>query len=99
MKQNIGSLAGGACLLVLSTGLAFAADPHSSGTTGQPSQSCQNPLTAVTPGNAASASGSAYNPSGTAGNVYAGNQPQSQKNPTSVSQYDVACFQNSQQVP
>ena len=77
--------------LVLSVpALALAASP---GTGGQPSQSCQNPNTSTTPGNASSAPGSAFNPSGTAGGVYAGNQPQSQKNPKSVSQYDVACFQ------
>ena len=30
---------------------------------------------------------------GTAGTVYAGEQPQNSNNPKSVSQYDVACFQ------
>jgi hypothetical protein len=76
----------------------LAGDPHSGGTTGQPNQSCENPGTMVTPGNAASARGSAFNPNGVAGAVYA--------NPTSrggvssgnshvVSQYDVACFQQS----
>jgi hypothetical protein len=40
----------------------------------------------------------APNPSGfnSATNVYAGSQPQNSKNPTSVSQYDVACYQVSQ---
>jgi hypothetical protein len=57
----------------------------------QPNQSCQaQPLT---PGNASSAPGSAFNPSGVAGIHYAGQQPQNSVNPTSVSQYDVACFQ------
>jgi hypothetical protein len=42
-----------------------------------------------------SAPGSAFNPDGTAGTKYAGTQPQNSKNPKSVSQYDVACFQNS----
>jgi hypothetical protein len=63
----------------------------STGTPGQPSQSCQ--LTTVTPGRAASAPGSAFNPAGQAGSVYAGTQPQNSNNPMSVSQYDVACFQ------
>lgn len=63
----------------------------SSGTAGQPNQSCQ--VTTVTPGNAASAPGSAFNPNGQAGSVYAGTQPQNSRNPNSVSQYDVACFQ------
>jgi hypothetical protein len=65
-------------------------------TTGQPSQSCQNSLSypANTPGNSFSAPGSAFNPTGTAGGVYAG-QPNSgslnANNPKTVSQYDVAC--------
>ena len=83
-----------AALAVAGGASAFAANP---GTQGQPSQSCQNPDTSTTPGNASTASGSAFNPNGTAGGVYAGNQSQSQKNPNRVSQYDVACFQNSQQ--
>ncbi len=58
-------------------------------TTGQPSQNCQS--LGNTPGSAASAPGSAFNQSGTAGGVYAGNQPQSSGNTASVSQYDVAC--------
>ena len=62
------------------------------GNTGQPNQSCQ--VTLVTPGHAASAPGSAFNPGGKAGTVYAGTQPQNSNNPNSVSQYDVACFQN-----
>ena len=58
---------------------------------GQPNQSCQ--VSTVTPGHAASAPGSAFNPGGTAGMVYAGQQPQNSGNPMAVSQYDVACFQ------
>ncbi len=58
---------------------------------GQPNQSCQVSL--VTPGNSASALGSAFNPDGIAGTVYAGTQPQNSVNPLSVSQYDVACYQ------
>jgi len=70
---------------------ASAAFADSTGTTGQPNQSCQNQPS--TPGNAATAPGSAFNTSGVAGSHYAGTQPQNSKNPTSVSQYDVACFQ------
>ncbi|MEU5938961.1 hypothetical protein ABZ807_07180 [Micromonospora sp. NPDC047548] len=40
-----------------------------------------------------SARGSAFNPDGIAGMHYAGEQPQNSKNPKSVAQYDVACFQ------
>jgi hypothetical protein len=69
---------------------ALAADPHS-GTTGQPNQSCQ--AQPATPGDSASAPGSAFNTGGVAGTHYAGTQPQNSNNPNSVSQYDVACFQ------
>ncbi len=76
-------------VLVVPITTAFAASP---GTQGQPNQSCQVSL--VTPGNAATAPGSAFNPGGTAGGVYAGQQAQNSNNTHSVSQYDVACFQN-----
>jgi hypothetical protein len=75
-------------VLALPFSTVFAA---STGNTGQPNQSCQaQPLT---PGQSASAPGSAFNPDGKAGTVYAGTQPQNSNNPMSVSQYDVACFQ------
>ncbi len=78
-------------LLALPLSTVFAA---STGNMGQPNQSCQQqPLT---PGNSASASGSAFNTDGKAGTVYAGTQPQNSNNPMAVSQYDVACFQVSQ---
>ena len=83
-------------ILTLSTLLIFA--PLSTvfassapGFSGQPNQSCET--AGVRPGHAASAPGSAFNPNGVAGSVYAGEQPQNSVNPKSVSQYDVACFQ------
>jgi hypothetical protein len=72
------------------TGIAYGA---SSGTPGQPNQSCGSATAPNTPGNSVNAPGSAFNPSGVAGSVYAGQQPQNSVNPHSVSQYDVACFQ------
>ena len=78
-------------VLALPLGTVFAA---STGNTGQPNQSCQEQP--MTPGHSASAPGSAFNTAGKAGTVYAGTQPQNSKNPMSVSQYDVACFQVSQ---
>ncbi len=71
-----------AVFLIVPLSVAFA---------GQPNQSCQSQP--QTPGNSASAPGSAFNTSGTAGTVYAGQQPQNSSNPKSVSQYDVACYQ------
>jgi hypothetical protein len=79
-------------LTVALAGTALAADPHSGGGTGQPNQSCQ--VTTTTPGQAASAMGSAFNPGGVAGGVYAGTQSQNTINQHTFSQYDVACFQN-----
>jgi hypothetical protein len=77
---------------------ALAGRGNPSGT-GQPNQSCQ--VTMVTPGHAMSAGGSAFNPNGVSGAVYA--------NPTSrggiasgnshvVAQYDVACYHQTQRV-
>lgn len=79
-----------ACSAVAIPATAFAASP---GTTGQPDQSCGSATAPNTPGNAVSAPGSAFNPNGHAGTVYAGQQPNNSHNPKSVSQYDVACFQ------
>jgi hypothetical protein len=78
-------------VLALPLSTVFAASP---GTMGQPNQSCEEQPS--TPGHAANAPGSAFNPDGKAPTVYAGTQPQNSNNPKSVSQYDVACFQVSQ---
>src|SRR5512146_2975937 len=78
--------------LLVPLGTALAASNPSG--TGQPNQSCED--AGVTPGQASGAPGSAFNPNGVAGTVYAGEQPQNSNNPHSVSQYDVACFQVSQ---
>jgi len=74
-----------------SVGAAHTAQPKTLGPsrTGQPNQSCET--TPNTPGNAASAPGSAFNPLGRAGSVYAGEQTQNSRNTASVSQYDAAC--------
>jgi hypothetical protein len=82
-----------AVLLLLVANAALASSP---GTQGQPSKTCGDPNATMTPGNAVNAPGSAFNPDGKAGTVYAGTQPQNSNNPKSVSQYDVACFQNTQ---
>jgi hypothetical protein len=90
-----------ACVLLFGlVGIAFAAR---TGNHGQPSQSCEDPATSTTPGNAGNPSntGSPFSPNGTSGGVYAngpgtGGPNGAITNPTAVSQYDVACFQNSQ---
>src|SRR6266852_3899814 len=93
MKHLVAHMTVCVSLLLASTGVTFAANPHSGRSTGQPSQSCGSMTAPSTPGKAISAPGSAFNPSGKAGTVYAGQQPQNSKNPKSVAQYDVACFQ------
>lgn len=75
-----------------SAATAWAANP---GTTGQPNQTCGSADAPDTPGAASAARGSAFNPDGVSGGVYAGEQPQNSGNPMAVSQYDVACFQTS----
>ena len=85
-------------LLVIGAGSAFAASNPSG--TGQPSQTCLSGTAPMEPGQAASAPGSAFNETGPgiAGTVYAGNGVSATRAGSShaVSQYDVACFQVSQ---
>ena len=57
--------------------------------TGQPGQDCES--LGNQPGNSMSAPGSAFNPDGKSGSVYAGEQTRNSRNTASVSQYDVAC--------
>jgi|GEM_PF-817035 len=87
----------GVILFAVPVATVFALNVHSvTGMTGQPSQTIGSVQTgSVTPGHASSAPGSAFNPDGNAGTHYAGTQPQNSNNPKSVSQYDVAGFQQS----
>ena len=60
--------------------------------TGQPMQSCEDLIASgagSAPGQAAENGHSAFG--GTAGDKYAGSQPQNSRNTASVSQYDTAC--------
>jgi hypothetical protein len=80
-------------LLGTSTVSALAATP-TTGQPGAPNHTC-GPANTITPGAAVSAPGSAFNPTGQAGNVYAGNPgtaSATHSNSTvAVSQYDTAC--------
>lgn len=69
-----------------------SAAPTAHHATGQPGAECGSASAPNTPGRAASAPGSAFNPEGRAGQVHAGEQPQNSRNPVSVSQYDTACL-------
>jgi hypothetical protein len=68
--------------------------PLSAALAAQPGVECDE--FAQSPGHAQYAPGSAFNPDGQAGTVYAGEQPQNSNNVHSVSQYDVACEKVSQ---
>ena len=99
MKHLVMPLMLGVSMLTTSTGLA--ADVHRvTGTQGQPNQTIGTPQTgSVTPGNTINSPGSAFNPNGNADTRYAGAQTQNSNNPKSVSQYDVAGFQQSHKPP
>ena len=88
-----------AALFGVGAGSALAASNPSG--TGQPSQTCvDTPQAQMEPGRAAAAPGSAFNETGpgVAGTVYAGNGANTgtPANAAAVSQYDVACYQVTQ---
>lgn len=96
MKTLITTVALGGCLLLHSAGFVFAANPHNAGSNGPPSKECLEEDATIEPGHAASSPGSTFNEldPGTGNAAYnAVGAP---------SQYDVACFQQTQrprQVP
>ena len=73
---------------------AFALETPTTGQPGAPTNTC-GALNPITPGAAASAQGSPFNPTGQAGNVYAGNPSTASlansNSAATVSQYDTAC--------
>ena len=89
----------GACLVIFSPGVASAA-PNPAGT-GQPGQTCQNfvvPGTTTqlfTPGQSASSTGSVFNEPGF-GSPSGGTGGAAYNAAGAPSQYDVACFQQTQ---
>ncbi len=103
MRQIVAGIAIGAAILLPST-LALGANVHlSTGSTGQPSQTCGQTTGPATPGGTATQNspGSAFNGGGVADSVYAGTPTQISRsggnaNGAAVAQYDVACFQVNQ---
>jgi hypothetical protein len=97
MKHALVTVLAGALFAIAAAGAFATANPSGHG---QPSQTCLTSTALMEPGNAATASGSAFNESGPgiAGTVYAGNGQtlNTPANGAAVSQYDVACFQVSQ---
>ncbi len=104
----------GITVAVLAAALAFPlatpafADqsPNGPGQPGAPNTTCDSIVNGISlnpPTGAANAGGSPFNPSGQAGNVYAGNPGTASlansNSDEAVSQYDVACFQVSQPHP
>jgi hypothetical protein len=102
MKAKILMLGAAATALVPAYAFASTGSGHNSPSAqsqtqtpvaqGQPDQDCEELIASgegSDPGNSASSGHSAFG--GSAGDVYAGSQPQNSKNPASVSQYDVAC--------
>jgi hypothetical protein len=87
MRKRVAVLLVGA-VCVLAPGVAAAASNPSG--SGQPSQECGEEKALVSP--PGFDSGGFAN----AETHYAGSAPQNSKNPKSVSQYDVACYQFSQ---
>jgi hypothetical protein len=82
-------------LLLTLSGTVFATtSPNGPGQPGAPNTTCQQFTT--TPGNSMAAN-SPFNPNGQSGTVYAGNPGTASlahsNSPHAVSQYDVACFQ------
>jgi hypothetical protein len=77
--------------------------PNGPGQPGAPGTTCGSSNATSTPGNSANANGSPFNPNGEAGTVYAGNpgtaSSEHANSVHAVSQYDIACFQNSQPHP
>jgi hypothetical protein len=117
MKYVIAVLTVGACLLLPSAGVVFAADPHPSTTTGTGQPGTNNgiscggtigtgPLTGTVitgaPAGGTQGNVSPFNTfDPTRAPVYAGNSgnggfDKGVGSPNSISQYDVACFQQSQ---
>ena len=74
-------------LLLGTSGAAFAANPHTAGTSGPPNMECED-FSGFTPGNSMASPGAAFNPDGTGHNAY--------DSAGAPSQYDVACFQQAQ---
>ncbi|HLX89427.1 MAG TPA: hypothetical protein VKR22_13350 [Acidimicrobiales bacterium] len=84
--------------VALSAGLAGALENPTTGHPGAPNLTCGSAGATVTPGHAVNAQGSPFNSGGVAGMHYAGNTGTSSlansNSTAAVSQYDVACRNN-----
>lgn len=103
MKRLAAGLVMGGAVLWTPVAASATPSPNGPGQPGAPGTTCGSTTSSglsinTTPGSAASASGSSFNPNGNAGAHYAGNPGTASSlhsNSThAVSQYDIACFQN-----
>ncbi len=99
MRKRILGIAIGVMLAGLG-GVTAAADtsPNGPGQPGAPLTTCGSNSATATPGGSVTttAPGSVFNSSGVSGTVYAGNPGTpslANGSPTAISQYDIACFQ------
>ncbi|HMC38170.1 MAG TPA: hypothetical protein VKI19_00820 [Acidimicrobiales bacterium] len=99
-RALVGFMVAGGLTLMAPASMAFAdTSPNGPGQPGAPGTTCGGPAGNAnsTPGASASAQGSPFNPSGRAGQVYAGNPGTASlahaQSTHAVSQYDIACFQ------
>src|SRR5215467_6943998 len=98
MNRLVAVLAFGLTMTLTTAGAALASpSPNGPGQPGAPNTTCATFTT--TPGNSANAN-SPFNPDGNAGLHYAGNPGTASlahsNSPHAVSQYDIACFQQTQ---
>ncbi len=103
INKNIAYIMTSVIMGLLIVGIVSAdPSPNGPGQPGAPNNTC-GPSNPNTPGSSSSAPGSAFNGSGVAGTVYAGNPGTASLNHSNsthaVSQYDIACFQVSQSHP
>jgi hypothetical protein len=86
----------GAALMIPASAAFGTPSPNGPGQPGAPNTTCGNANTMSTPGKAADAN-SPFNPDGNAGQHYAGNPGtnslEHSNSVHAVSQYDIACFQ------
>ena len=103
MRRLLAAMAIAGFLVAIPSAAFADTSPNGPGQPGAPGTTCGSPNATTTPGNSVNAAGSPFNPSGQAGTVYAGNPgTASAANANSthaVSQYDIACFQNTQPHP
>lgn len=100
MRRFLAAIAVAGILVAIPSVALAATSPNGPGQPGAPGTTCGGANATVTPGNSANASGSPFNADGQSGMVYAGNPGTASllhaNSTTAVSQYDIACFQNTQ---